>query len=172
MSFNGEILLDIISFPRSYFDSDENSQVDFGTVRHLSTKWKDEQRNVNRVMARYNPITKGFKVSKKNPENLSFSPNQSSGNPEYQSLIEIKNLNPQQSNYIIRFRTLSKDKVHYSLEAIYNGENVALANQVVEVDSQTATMNMFQRVKEQQRSFAPLQPGLDFALFSDQTISK
>ena len=165
--FNSGVLIDIIAFPRTYFDSSSSAKINFGSVRKLSTKTGDIDRNVKRMMysSLRDEIFNDF-------DNITVT--KTGVNQEYQQLLKIKNLAPAEQNYIIRFQTLNREKIHYALKAVYGGEDISLelTNQILEVDSQTSTMNMFQRVKEQQRSFAPLQPGLDFVLFSDKTISK
>lgn len=179
-----DVIIDIIGFPRDYFadmDGDQNTagEVDFGTVKSLSATKKmnadgsfsaknegDFLRNVQRMM--YNSL----RGETQNPfDGITVS--QSTVGVKYKKKITIAHLDPKITDYIIRFQTIDKGKIPYEMK-IGNGnaQVLPLTNQVLEVDVQTETSNMFQRVKSQQRSFAPLQPGLDFVLFSDNAISK
>ena len=167
VAFNGGVLIDIISFPRVYFESDTSPQINFGTMRDLSVQGGDFNRNVKRMMYDTRTLRTMNEFGGIDISHTAIS-------DEYRNLIRIRNLTSTTDNYIVRFQTLGRERINYDLRAIYSGSvvPVELTNQVLEIDSQTATLNMFQRIKAQERSFAPLQPGLDFVLFSDKTISK
>jgi hypothetical protein len=162
------LLIDVIYFPRLHFENNTRGYIDFGSIKDLALKTGDAHRTVKRVMYYSDKNDTAGEAG-----SLDFS-NGTISNTDYENLITIKHFDPATFNYIVRFQVLGKNKIFYDLGAEYGGVDidVELANQVVEVDSQTATMNMYQRVKKQQRSFAPLHPGLNFVLFSDKKISK
>lgn len=178
-------LLDLVVFPRNRFTGGVGStELDFGSVRTLASKSGDPCRTIVRLM--YNssladlaqdrptgtpncPVNLGSGISIVGSTNTETT----SATLRYGQVFQIKGLNPVTENYILRWQTLDGAKVDYALVAYKDDATLAeLPNQLIEVDSLTATQNMYQRVKNQEASFAPLQPGLAFALFSDNPISK
>lgn len=171
-AIQGGVLLDVIYFPRVLFaGSADATKIDFGTIANLASKHGDTNRNIHRVM--YRTIDSKKSVLDNDP--LGVTINEACTLPGYLTCLKVSGLNTNEWNYIVRWQALDQGKVHYAITATYDGDNSALtdvANQLIEVDALTATQNMYQRIKQQEASFAPLQPGLSFALFSDSAITK
>lgn len=175
----GGLILDLIVFPRS---EEEDQMLNFGSLRKLATRDGDFSRNIKRMMIRTDTDNTsanekyGFdKYSKYcNPDSLPGYYCSLDMNIIQDGKIAIEGLDPENYNYLVRFQTTNKEKISYSMLAESNGQEIDLptTNQILEVDTETSTLNIFQRVKHQQRSFAPLHPGLDFVLFSDNQISR
>jgi hypothetical protein len=195
------LVLDLIVFPRpDFLDTTDTTQVNFGTLKTLSTKQGDFSKNVKRMSfhtlaslaSNLLPAGESFKdrmnfdsdhlcclstTSESKKTELKCNEHtwycsitaQRSGNT-----VTYSGLSPKDHNYILRYQTLGRDPVFTSVSAKFHSIDLPIssAQQTLEIDSETAVLNMYQRVKKQQRSFSPLQPGLDFVLFSDNTLSK
>ncbi|PCI25368.1 hypothetical protein COB57_01420 [Candidatus Peregrinibacteria bacterium] len=164
------IVLDLFVFPRSYFEKNDGTTINFGSVRNLSSK-ADVERNVERMM--YRPTIAGIQGTSINSIGTIVFSELGDIHHQNESVILIKNLDSTKENYILRFKHLDQKNIEYLVQTGYSDNtNIDIQNQYVEVDITTETSSMFQRVKRQNRTFAPLQPELDFAFFSGSKVKK
>jgi len=185
------LIFEVIAFPRSYFDrGDAARKLNFGTVKELSInvakntksntdialtldyETTEARRNIRRMMY-YTAAADAIQKTAGAFAGITIGQT-SVADTGYEQGIKIRGLDTNENNYIFRFQTVKRELISYAMRGSYNGASADLevTNQLLEVDSSTATQHMYQRLKVQQASFAPLQPGLGFALFSDQPINK
>lgn len=174
-------LIDVIRFPRNYFASSITATpIDFGSIKELYKKWQKTISNnvtVSRIMHFFTSnISSNWVCEWACADNwgLEFSW-LAPLDADYQFAVKIEGFSLDLYNYIVRFTNLNAQPVHYKLTAMswnWGGVPIRLKNQLLEVDSLVNSNSIYQRVISRQRSFAPLQQGLWFALFSDQSISK
>ncbi|HPO06140.1 MAG TPA: hypothetical protein PLQ36_03445, partial [Candidatus Gracilibacteria bacterium] len=168
---NSDYVLDIIYWPR-------NTEIDLGTLQNKEIEPGRDYLDVNNDLARNVQRLMYYSMNAETASSESFphlNLQAMGGDLLFQERLAISNLRLAEYNYLIRYQSIGRDdEIAYRFEtspALANGKT-ALPGQMVAVEAGTATLNMFQRLRQQEPSFAPLQPGLSFVLFSDQNISR
>jgi hypothetical protein len=193
------ILIDIFVFPKTNLRDNKKQIIDFGNIKELSKKNGSNKRNIKRMIFHSLSSQMSVNAGEQAKTHHNFDKDKTCCNPNLGNLekeklgcnknfwhcslnvinqtsnnILISGLKPLKYNYLIRYQTINKKPINYSLQASLSGLPIKtpVSNQFLEIDSETASLNMYQRVKHQQKSFAPLKTGLDFVLFSNESINR
>lgn len=159
---NSELLFEIFIFPK------EGMQMEF---KHFQELKNDPFSNpIKRmVINTVDASMKGFAFQ----DNLPLKSKVQSAQGYYKKSISISGFQPLENNYILAFKTMDDQFIHFKLSAFYQAKPVILPNinQTIDVIGTTST-GLYQRLKYQRESEEGLAPGYNFVHFSDESIVK
>ncbi len=161
-SENSEVLFEVFAFPR------EGNPIDFSDFSQLKNGFAS---SVTRVVINTADPTLNGRVFSTRGSPLVV--NLDGGGEYYKKAIHVSGFEPFNWNYILRYQTLDNQPVHFKLAAFNQNRAVMLPNVMQTIDIIGATTTgIYQRIKVQRQTEEGLQPGLNFAHFSNGPIYK